>query len=228
MATIVSDYIKTIATTDLLETKFSDVGVVIDDGSMTAAQTLNVNTLLEFITKGLIILYSELPIKIGIYEDSYTEPSSYDDLIKLPDNCLNLQKITDLDLKELPLDSPDYEYKLKNHLYKGVLFKTIAINSYMVDGYFDGNKYDVLFHYYDSPKEISLKGYLGIPPSCEDALLYYIGYRAYSTVKKVTAIGDTSVLYKQKFDTELKRLKDIHDLYLFDFDPDRLGNKGFV
>lgn len=228
MATLVSDFIQTLATTDLLETKFQDVGVIIDDGTMTAAQTLNVNTLLNFIYKGLINLYSVLPIKISVYEDSYNAATTYDDLIVLPESCLNLQKITDLDLKELPLDSPDYEYKLKNKLYKGILFKTVAINKFMADGYFDGTVYDVLFHYYDSPCRITLKDTLAIPPSCEDALLYYVAYRAYDTTKKVTQVGDTSVLYKQKFDLEIKRLKNIHDLYLFDFDPDRLGNKGFV
>lgn len=228
MATTVSEFIQTLATTDLLETKFQDVGIIINDGTMTAAQVLNVNTLLNFVTKGLINLYSVLPIKISVYEEFFNEPSTYDNLIVLPDSCLNVQKITDTDLKELPLDSPDYEYKLKNHLYKGVLFKTIAINKFMIDGYFDGTQYDILFHYYDSPKKVSLKDDLAIPPSCEEALLYYVAYRAYSTVKKVTQVGDTGVLYKQKFDDEIKRLKDIHDLYLFDFDPDRLGNKGFV
>jgi hypothetical protein len=227
----VSDFIKLVASTDLLQTAYTDVGMVVDDGTgtITAAQTANVNSILGFIQFGLVDLHKELPLKISIFEDSYKAPSSYDDPIVLPESCLNIQKITNnTNFDELPLDNVDYEVKFKNNQYKGIFFKTLSINKYMVNGYFDGTSYDVLFHYFDSPINVTVKDLIPLPPSCFEALVNYVGYRAYSSIKSVTAVGDTGTLYAQKYKDSLTRLKDKTDIYLYDFDHERLANKGFV
>lgn len=222
----VSEFIKMVANSDLHQTHLADVGEVTT--TTTDVQASNVATLLGFVQLGLVRLYTLFPLKISVYEDTFGSDSEYDDPVVLPDSCLALQKVTDDEFEPLPVDSADHELKLKNKAYDGALVRTLSVNKYFVKGEWKDGPRTLYFHYFDSPGTIRLGGELPLPAAYHEALINFVGYRAYSTVKSVTPAGDVGLMYKQKFEDSVQKLKDQTDTYVDDFDHLRLWNKGFV
>lgn len=222
----VSEFIKIVANSDLQQTHLADVGGVTTVTS--PAQANNVETVLGFVQLGLVNLYTLFPLKISVYDDVFRADSEYDDPVVLPNSCLALQKVTDDEFEPLPVDSADHELKLKNKAYDGALVRTLSVNKYLVKGDWKDGPRTLYFHYFDSPGTIRLGDELPLPTAYHEALINFVGYRAYSTVKSVTPAGDVGLMYKQKFEDSVQKLKDQTDTYVDDFDHLRLWNKGFV
>jgi len=210
---------------ELSQLSLSEIGT---KEGRTEIQEKNLNRLVNFVNQGVLELYKEFPIKVDIDTAFVLGASTTDNTVDLPDSALYLMKITKEDGTEIPVDDYDIEYRYKQDVYKDVYVKTVAINKYMVLGRFPENGVSLQFHYTGTPELLRSSSIIPLPMAYEEALRLFISYKAYSTTRSVTPVGDEGFTYKKKYDEAVEKLKSKFDLTYDWADPNRLRQKGFV
>ena len=222
---------------DLRQTSLSDIGT---DGSRTAYQQANLDTLVGFVNQAVLALHVRFPIKVGIMDELVRSVTSVDDPIVLPMSALELISLTvddntyvpDIEPTPIgvlvPLNDYDIEAKYRANVYKGIYAKTTAVNSYLVLGNVPATGVTLYFRYKDSPSELRYNSTVPTPAMYQEALMNYVAYRGYSTIPSVTPAGDTGMLYKKKFEDSCLRIEQNTDTLYEWANPKRLNERGFV
>ena len=221
----VANFIKQVADSELRQLALSNVGEV-----TTAAneeQARNVATLVGYVNLGLVELYRRFPLKVEIYEDLFREPTEIDDPVKLPDTAISLDKVTTKDLVQIAVDDADAERKFVDKVYDKLFVKTLAVNTFIVNGVFK-EPTTLYFHYKALPKAVSARDKLPIPVVYNEALLNYVAYRAYASMRSNTPVGDDASMYKKRFEDSCTQLAASTASLYDDYDVNRLHSKGFV
>jgi len=212
-------------TSDLRQTALSDIGV---ENDRTAEQQKNIDAVLGFVNQGVLELYKRFPIQVNIDDVFVLSPSTSDDSVALPDNSLALIRITNSIGEEVPTDDYNTEYLYKTKAYKDVYVKSLAINKYLVLGEIPSTGVTLQFHYTTAPDTIRYTSEIPLPVIFQEALLMYVAYRGYSTVKSVTEAGDESFAYRKKFEDSCAKIEQ-HTDTLFEWaNPNRLRERCFV
>lgn len=193
-----------------------------------AEQVGNLRVLTSFVNQGLLDLYTRSPLSIKSIE---VDADSVDQNlpITLPSDALGLKQVTVLDTGEqLPVDesSVEFKYRVKNE--KVMFVKTIAVNTYLVQGYFPESFVELQFDYYAAPKEVDTEDELPVPAIYNEALRLFIAYRAYSTIKSVTQTGDEHIKYKKMYEDACNLIKVSTEAWYDYTSVERIYDRGFV
>jgi hypothetical protein len=210
---------------ELSQLALSDIGVA---GSRNDVHNRNIERLVNFANQGVLELYKEFPISVDVDSTFVTTTSTTDDTVDLPDDALYLMKVTKEDGTDIPIDDFDIEFRFKYGIYKDVYLKTVAINKYFVLGYIPDEGITVQFHYVRSPELLRFESTLPLPTAYEEAIRMFICYKAYSSTKTVTQVGDERLIYKKQYEDAVMKLKDKFDLQSDWVDYGRFIRKGFV
>lgn len=191
-------------------------------------QVGNLRVLTSFVNQGLLDLYTRFPLSIKSIE---ADADSVDQNlpITLPSDALGLKQVTVLDTGEqLPVDesSVEFKYRVKNE--KVTFVKTIAVNTYLVQGYFPESFVELQFDYYAAPKEVDTEDELPVPAIYNEALRLFITYRAYSTIKSVTQTGDEHIKYKKMYEDACNLIKVSTEAWYDYTSVERIYDRGFV
>ena len=223
---LVSSIIDQIVKGDLRRTTLSDIG---EKDLRSEMQQKNLDTLVEFVNQGLVELYKRFPIKVNIDSSTVFEPTKADDAIALPENAMALLKVVQTSTgEELPLDDYNIEYLFQQGTYKGVYVKTLAINTYLVLGEVDPNGVEVEFHYTSAPDPVRYSSNAPLPAIYAEAMLLYVAYRGYSTIKSTDQTGDDGLSYKKKFEDSCNRILENTTTMQDWMNPKRIWQRGFV
>lgn len=193
-----------------------------------AEQVGNLRVLTSFVNQGLLDLYTRFPLSIKSIE---ADADSVDQNlpITLPSDALGLKQVTVLDTGEqLPVDesSVEFKYRVKNE--KVMFVKTIAVNTYLVQGYFPESFVELQFDYYAAPKEVDTEDELPVPAIYNEALRLFIAYRAYSTIKSVTQTGDEHIKYKKMYEDACNLIEVSTEAWYDYTSVERIYDRGFV
>lgn len=193
-----------------------------------AEQVGNLRVLTSFVNQGLLDLHTRFPLSIKSIE---ADADSVDQNlpITLPSDALGLKQVTVLDTGEqLPVDesSVEFKYRVKNE--KVMFVKTIAVNTYLVQGYFPESFVELQFEYYAAPKEVDTEDELPVPAIYNEALRLFIAYRAYSTIKSVTQTGDEHIKYKKMYEDACNLIKVSTEAWYDYTSVERIYDRGFV
>lgn len=193
-----------------------------------AEQVGNLRVLTSFVNQGLLDLYTRFPLSIKSVE---ADADSVDQNLQvtLPSDALGLKQVTVLDTGEqLPVDesSVEFKYRVKNE--KVMFVKTIAVNTYLVQGYFPESFVELQFDYYAAPKEVDTEDKLPVPAIYNEALRLFIAYRAYSTIKSVTQTGDEHIKYKKMYEDACNLIKVSTEAWYDYTSVERIYDRGFV
>lgn len=193
-----------------------------------AEQVGNLRVLTSFVNQGLLDLYTRFPLSIKSIE---ADADSVDQNlpITLPSDALGLKQVTVLDTGEqLPVDesSVEFKYRVKNE--KVMFVKTIAVNTYLVQGYFPESFVELQFDYYAAPKEVDTEDELPVPAIYNEALRLFIAYRAYSTIKSVTQTGDEHIKYKKMYEDACNLITVSTEAWYDYTSVERIYDRGFV
>jgi hypothetical protein len=221
----VSSIVDYLVNGDLRQTALSDIGI---DGSRNEKQVNNLNTLLGFCNQGLLELYKRFPISANIEDVFVLKPSTTEDLIELPDSSMALIKVTDQLGEETPVDDYNIDYQFKNKIYTGVYVKSLAINKYLVLGNVPITGVSLQFHYTTAPDTVRYTSTLPLPAIFQEALMLYMAYRGYSTIKSVSEVGDEGMIYRKKFEDSCNKITEYTDTLFEWANPSRLRQRGFV
>jgi len=226
---ILLDIIKYSVNGDLRTTALSNIGDPKDSLTpLTDEQKANLDTLVGFANQGILELHKRFPLKVETKEVS----RDIDDKllpIVLPENALSILKVTTLENEEIPLDDMDVELRYSIGDYKDIFIKSAAVNSYLILGeYPAGGEVELIFHYMAAPNILKYDSKLPLPFSYHEALIHYIAYRGYSTIKSVTPVGAEDMSYKKRFEDSCLHLKEITDNLYEYIDYTRLERRCFV
>ena len=220
-----SSLIDLITASDLRQTALSDIGV---ENDRTEDQQKNVDTVLGFVNQGVLELYKRFPVQVNIDDVFVLSPSTSDDSVALPDTSLALIRVTDSLGEAVPVDDYNMEYLYKTKSYTGIYIKSLAINKYLVLGGIPSTGINLQFHYTTAPDNIRYTSEIPLPVIFQEALMMYVAYRGYSTIKSVTEIGDEGFAYKKKFEDSCAKIEQ-HTDTLFEWaNPNRLHERCFV
>ena len=222
------DIIKYSVNGDLKSMSLADIGNPTSTTPLTDVQKANLDTLVGFTNQGILELHKRFPLKVETLEVS----RDIDDMlvpVTLPDHALSILKVTDMEGNELPLDDMDKEFRYKIDTYKGMYIKSSAVNSYLILGdYPESGEAELVFYYMAAPKVLKYTDTLPLPFSYHEALIHYIAYRGYSTIKSVTPVGAEDMSYKKRFEDSCMHLKEITDNLYEYIDYTRLFRRCFV
>lgn len=193
-----------------------------------AEQAGNLRVLTSFVNQGLLDLYTRFPLSIKSVE---ADADSVDQNlpITLPNDALGLKQVTVLETGvQLPVDesSVEFKYRVKNE--KVMFVKTIAVNTYLVQGYFPESFVELQFDYYAAPKEVDTEDELPVPAIYNEALRLFVAYRAYSTIKSVTQTGDEHIKYKKMYEDACNLIKVSTEAWYDYTSVERIYDRGFV
>jgi len=221
----VSTIIDYAAKGDLKQISLSNIGT---KESRTNDQQENLDTLVGFVNQGILELYKRFPIKINVDDNTVFAPSTVEDSIQLPDTALELMKVTKTDGTEVPVDNYDVENLFKLNLYKDVYVKSLSVNNFLILGEMSSTGTTVQFHYKSAPEQVRYNSMLPLPVMYQEALMNYVAYRGYSTVKSVTPVGDEGFNYKKRFEDSCLRIEQNTDTLYEWANPKRLYERGFI
>jgi hypothetical protein len=226
---ILLDIIKYSVNGDLKTTALSDIGNPTDTLTpLTDAQKTNLDTLVGFANQGILELHKRFPLKVETKEVSRDIDDKLVPIV-LPEHALSILKVTTLENVEVPLDDMDIEFRHTIGVYKDIYIKSAAVNSYLVLGEYPiGGEVELLFYYMAAPTVLKYDSKLPLPFSYHEALIHYIAYRGYSTIKSVTPVGAEDMSYKKRFEDSCMHLKEITDNLYEYIDYTRLERRCFV
>lgn len=222
---LVSTIVSYAALGDLKQTSLSDIGV---EGARSVEQQLNLDTLVGFVNQAVLELHKRFPIKVEIEQEKFNKVSANDDAFTLPETALELIKVEHTDGTEVPVDDYDIESRFKLGAYDGVYIKTVAVNSYRIMGNVPSGGITLEFYYKASPGLLRYTSKIEVPATYQEALINYVAYRGYSTVKSVTQAGDEGLNYKKKFEDSCLRIEQNTDTLYEWANPKRLEQRGFI
>ena len=191
-------------------------------------QAGNLRVLTSFVNQGLLDLYTRFPLSIKSVE---RDADSVDQNlpITLPNDALGLKQVTVLETGEqLPVDESSVEFKYRAKNEKVMFVKTIAVNTYLVQGYFPESFVELQFDYYAAPKEVDTEDELPVPAIYNEALRLFVAYRAYSTIKSVTPTGDEHIKYKKMYEDACNLIKVSTEAWYDYTSVERIYDRGFV
>lgn len=222
----VSTLIRSVARADLKQTALGIIGN--DPDNRTAEEQENVDTIIDFINQGILELHKRFPILVTAEEYRLKRPSTVDDPIELPNSAIELVKVVDQDNERVPVDDYHVEREYKEGVYDKFYVKSLSVNSFLVLGNISEEGTRVFFHYKTTPREVRYSSNIPLPVIYEEALRNYVCYRGFSTVEGALQEGDKGLIYKNKFEDNIKQIeKNTATFYEWSY-PQRFYDRTFI